>query len=224
MNICTHYGFGDYVVCYGLIKELAKQEDITMFLKAHRSDLHFANVMRLYSSIKNVNFTIDDPKDDYNVLYLGYDYLQKAIKDHPFDTSPELFYRQVGLPLTLMWDNWYFKRDTRREFEVYYGILKLKDNSKFILVHDDPERGFIIDRKYINPDFRVIKLINIPDVSILDILYLVEKATEVHTFSSGLVPFIDQMKIRHDNLNLHRYIRPLPCDQPILTLKWNIID
>lgn len=31
MKICTHYGFGDYVICYGLIRELAKKDDITLY-------------------------------------------------------------------------------------------------------------------------------------------------------------------------------------------------
>jgi hypothetical protein len=71
---------------------------------------------------------------------------------------------------------------------------------------------------------RVIHLVEHEDISILDILYVVEKSKEVHTFTTGLVPFIDQMNIKHNNLNLHKYVRPLPYDQPILKLNWNIYE
>ena len=85
-------------------------------------------------------------------------------------------------------------------------------------------RNFIIDRKYVSPDIKIIHLVELEDVSILDTLYLVEKSKEVHAFSTGLVPFIDQMGIVHNSLNYHKYIRSGLQDQPVLLLDWNIIN
>jgi len=225
LYLCTHYGFGDYVTCYGLVKELAKKHDnVILFARPHRSDLHIDNIKRLYSSIKNVQICLEEPALFNNVLYVGWDSLVKIVKKDSSITCQKAFYDQVGVPLNLMWDNFYFKRDKKREFEVYYGILGLKDNSEFILLHDDPYRDFIIDRKYINPNFRVIHLVELEDVSILDSLYLVEKSKEVHVMNTGLIPFIEQMNIKHSSLNYHKYIRKSTVDQPILKLNWNIIN
>jgi len=223
LYICTHYGFGDYVIIYGLVKELAKSYDnIVLFVKPHRSPLHVDNICRLYNSIPNVYILTDNPLNYKDVLYLGWDKFTEYIKTDSQTSFAKFFYDQAGIALNLLWDNFYFERDMDKEKEIYYK-LGLKDGEEYVFLHDDPVRGFIIERKYL-PDLRVIHLVEYEDISILDILYVVEKSKEVHTFTTGIVPFIDQMNIQHSSLNLHRYIRPLPYDQPILRLNWNIID
>ena len=216
----THYGFGDYVVCYGMIKELSKEYDlVVLFVQPHRSKLHIDNVRRLYSSIENVQISEDDPKLYDDVVYVG------EGPDVKYDApSPKVFYRHMGISLALLWHNFYFERDRKKEKEIYYDVLGLKNNEEYIFLHDDPVRNFIIDRKYISSDIKIIHLVELEDVSILDTLYLVEKSKEVHAYSTGLVPFIDQMGIAHDNLNYHKYIRSGIQDQPILLLDWNIIN
>ena len=216
MNICTHYGFGDYVVCYGLIKELARKDDITLFVRQHQTALDIDNIRRLYSTISNVTVSTDDP-EEYDTTYIGFEYFYDAIKKNPDLPSPVYFYEQMNVPLNLLWDNFYFPRDSKKEEEVYYDMLGLKDNEEYVFVHEDPSRGFNINAKF---DIRTIRPIDNQDVSVLDMLYVVEKSKEVHSFSSGIVPFIDQMNINHNNLNLHSYIRPLAYDQPILKLNW----
>ena len=74
LYICIHYGFGDYVICYGLIKELAKRYDkLMLFAIPHRSPLHVDNICRLYDSIPNVFILTDDPLNYKDVLYIGWD-------------------------------------------------------------------------------------------------------------------------------------------------------
>ena len=216
----THYGFGDYVICYGMIKELAKEQDlVTLFVQPHRSKLHIDNVRRLYSSIKKVQITENPPEFCDGVVYVGEGF-------NPEDNIqfPKFFYQQMKVPLGLMWQNFYFKSDIKKEKEIYYDILGLKDNEEYIFLHDDPVRDFIIDRKHINPNIKIIHLVELEDISILDTLYLVEKSKEVHMYTTGLASFVDQMSIKHNNLNLHLYVRSTPTDQPILLLDWNIIE
>jgi len=216
----THYGFGDYVMCYGMIKELSKEHDlVTLFVRPHRSKLHIDNVRRLYSSIKNVKISENDPALFDDVVYVGE---SPGVK---FDRQcAKVFYTHMEVPLGLMWQNFYFKRDIKKEKEIYYDKLGLKDNEKYTFLHDDPVRNFIIDRKYVNPNMKIIHLVELEDISILDTLYLVEKAKEVHMFNTGLVSFVDQMGTVHDNLNYHKYLRPGLIEQPILLLNWNIIN
>jgi hypothetical protein len=225
LYLCTHYGFGDYVICYGLVRELAKRYDnVILFAIPHRSPLHVENIKRLYSSIENVKILTDDPALYRDVAYLGWEKFAEHIKKDPHTPFPRFFYDQVGVPLNLMWDNFYFERDMRKEKEIYYDKLGLEDGEEYIFLHDDPIRGFVINKAHVCMDVKVIHLVDLLDISILDILYVVEKSREVHVTTTGLVPFIDQMNIQHNSLNLHRYIRPLAYDQPILRLNWNIID
>jgi hypothetical protein len=225
LYLCTHYGFGDYVICYGLIKELSKKyNNIILFARPHRSDLHIDNIKRLYNSIRNVRINTNNPILYKNVMYLGWDKFAEVIKEDTSISFAKYFYDQAGVPLNLLWDNFYFERDLKREKEIYYDRLGLKDNEEYVFLHDDPVRTFIINRKYINQDIRIIHLVELEDISILDTLYLIEKSKEVHMITTGLVAFADQMNIKHDNLNLHKYVRPMQYEQPILRLNWNIIE
>lgn len=222
LYLCPHYGFGDYVICYGLIKELSTRYDnIILFVKQHCSPFQTENIKRLYSSIKNVLVKDDDPTLYENVFYLGYDEWAKSLLTDPSPQFQKFFYAQAGVPLNLMWDNFYFERDLEKEKEIFYGLGL--DKEEYIFLHDDPVRNFTINRKYI-PDIRLFILNEHPDISILDTLYLVQKSKEVHMTNTGLVSFIDQMNIEHDNLNYHRYPRPLAFEHPILKLNWKIID
>ena len=225
MNLCIHYGFGDYVVCYGMIKELAKNhQHINLFVRNHRSTLHIENIIRLFSSIHNVTVTLDKPEWYKDTVYVGYEEFNKALNENPNIQAQEYFYNKVGLPLNLLWDNWYFKRDSKKEKEAYYDKIGLKDGEVYIVLHDDPERSFAIREGHIDRSVRVIHLMDYQDVSILDTLYLIEKCRELHTFNTGLVPFVDQMKIQHDSLNYHKYLKPLFFEQPLFKMKWNIIN
>lgn len=224
LYLCTHYGFGDYVICYGFVKELAKKHDnIILFAKPHRSKLDIDNIKRLYSSIKNVRIATDDPIFHENVMYVGWGKLVEAFNNDSSTQFQKFFYNEVGVPLNLMWDNFYFERDMNKEREIYYDRLGLKDNEEYIFLHDDPIRNFIINRNYIKPNIKIIHLVELEDISILDTLYLIEKSKEVHMTTTGLVSFVDQMNIEHNCLNLHKYVRPHANGQPILRLNWNII-
>jgi hypothetical protein len=225
LYLCTHYGFGDYIICYGLVKELAKKYDnVILFGIPHRSKLHINNIKRLYSSIKNVEITTGDPKLYKNVLYVGWDKFREAVQKDSSVMFQKFYYEQVGVPLNLLWDNFYFERNMDKEKEIYYDRLELKDNEEYIFLHDDPIRNYIINRKYIKPNIKIIHLVELEDISILDTLYLIEKSKEVHMTTTGLVSFVDQMNIKHNNLNLHKYVRSSSYEQPILRLNWNIIE
>jgi len=220
LYLCPHYGFGDYVVCYGLIKELAKSDDIVLLAKPHRSHLQMDNIRRLYSSIKNVQISEDDPKLYKDVLYIGWDRWQEAVNKDPNVQFQEFFYAQAGVPLNLLWNNFYFERDFDKEERIYYKLGLRR--GEYVFLHDDPQRNFIINMDYVLSDLRVVHLNDLPEVSILDSLLIIENAREVHMTNTGLVSFVDQMKIEHSNLNYHRYPRPLPFEQPILKLNWKI--
>ena len=77
----------------------------------------------------------------------------------------EIFYSQAGLPLNLRWTNFDFERhkddeDSLRERHLRNLI------GPYIFLHEDESRGFVIDRRYLEP--------NLP---ISFIVYLVTKIT-----------------------------------------------
>lgn len=241
--VYSYHGFGDHCVVYGIIKEYAKLHDKILYY----TDIVDANYLRtrkrLYSSIKNVQIMDEPYNREKHGLNLGIAHMQywfDAVKpwyDDPNLPVPDwysedwsfdkVWYKQANIDFNLKWDNFYFERDLNKEKELYYDILGLKDDEEFIFLHEDPKRNFLINRKYINPNIKLFEMSKYGDrntFDILDILYTVEKAKEVHTFGTCSLTYIDLMNIKRDKLYYHRYIRPMLFELPTLRLNWNIID
>jgi hypothetical protein len=97
MNICTHYGFGDYVVCFGMIAELTKREPVNLYVINHRAAMHIENIKRLYAPLKNVTILSLMSVKYGRELYR--DLSQLAIGERAyFDNSPygQLFNHHSG--------------------------------------------------------------------------------------------------------------------------------
>jgi hypothetical protein len=219
----THTQFGDHCICYGLVKQLAKDYATVYLFTKPEPEYHVENVRRLYKSIKNVIILIDDPKGYDKVLHIGwgkYFELVSQGKAIPFD---RYFYEQAEVPFEKKWDNFFFKRDMAKEMVAYYKTLGLKQGEKYIFLQEDQTRGYEINRKYIPKNIKIIESANITNVSILDLLTVIERAEEIHVINSSFLNFIDLVGIKHDNLYYHKYTRPKDFEQPALRLNWTIL-
>jgi hypothetical protein len=237
--VYTYKGFGDYCVAFGIIKEYAKIYD-KLFCYTDEVTVNTINTRkRLFSSIKNVEI-MEEPYDDekthrdLGIAHMKYwfDTVLPWYKNPNlpppdwFDESwlfDKAWYRQSCVSFYLKWSNFYFERNLNKEKEIFYDKLALKDNEEFIFLQEDPNRNMFIKREYIDPNIKLIEFSKLLDINVLDILYTVEKSKEVHTYNTGLTTFIDLMNIKHDNLNFHKYIRPMIFEEPVLRLNWNFI-
>ena len=239
-RVYTYDRFGDHCVAFGILREFVKRYGKIECYTDEKSIEAFNTNKRLFTDLKDVELMFDTYSyDKYHANFSIANtniWMQKVdpwIKN-PLLTIPDWFstewlfdrqwYGNAEVPYYLKWDNFFFERDIKKEKEVYYDILKLKDNQQFIFLIEDPIRNFLIDRKYIDDKYRIIEFNTYPEVNILDILYTVERAKEVHVFNTGLLTFIDLMNIKHDNLNYHKYVRPVVFQQPGLRLNWNVIN
>jgi hypothetical protein len=239
-KVYTYPKFGDLCICYGIIKEFAKQyEKVDCYSDV--IDLNTFNTnKRLYTSLKNVELRpelYDKEKINANHCIAHTKYWLDTIQPWFDDRSmlpPKWYnitwmfdrqwYLNAEVSFNLKWDNFFFERDLNKEKEVFYDIIGLKDNEEFIFLHEDPSRDYNIKREYINPNIRLIEFFKLSSVNILDILYTVEKAKEVHTFNTGTLTFIDLMNIKHKKLYYHKYLRPWIFEQPTLRLNWITIE
>jgi hypothetical protein len=240
--VYSYPGFGDFCIAFGIIREYAKwNEKILYYTDSYGIDEErYKTRKRLYKSLKNVEIVPEIYNKENHGLNLGIAHMkswfdivrpwQENERLEPPDWFNEdwyfdkILYKQMYVPFDLKWDNFYFERDLEKEKEVYYDQLGLKDNEEFILMFEDTYRSYTINRNYINPNIKLIDLYNLRHISMLDILYTVEKAKEFHTINTGLLIYIDQMNIQHNKLYYHKYNRSCFWDQPGLRLNWKIID
>jgi hypothetical protein len=134
------------------------------------------------------------------------------------------WYNKCNIDFNKKWDNFYFERDTKKEKELYYDILGLKDNEKYIFLHEDSSRNFTINKTLIRNDLKIVNISNFLDISILDTLYVMEKSEELHLINSAFLTFFDLNQIHHENKFYHKYTRRCAVEQPGLKMNWNIIN
>ncbi len=239
-KVYTYPKFGDHCIAFGIIKEFAKQHDkILMYTDESPQSSRDTN-RRLYSSIKNVEL-IDEPyieekhQKDWGLANTrAWIDAVKPWVENPLLPCPDWYndnwrfdvqwYMNAAVPFHLKWRNFHFERNIKKEQEAYYDILGLKDNEEFIFWHEDKSRSLFLRTKDVPENIRWIHFSDFEYVNILDILYTIERAKEVHTFNTGLLTFIDLMNIRSNKLFYHKYIRPMVFDQPILKLNWIILE
>jgi hypothetical protein len=219
LYIWHHTGLGDHYICGGLVRHFASLYDkIILFYKNPNK----ANVKYLYKDLDNIEFKDAGVHEDHlakgfillnpfaNLLQIGFNYLNNTKLD--FDAA---FYEQAGLPLEYKWSKFHLERDLAKEKHVFYNILGLKTDEKYIFVHDHPK----FETKQIPDNIKIIKPDNM-NVPIHDYLYTIEQAKEVHLMNSSLLCLTDAIQIKHDNLFYHEYIRNINMK---LKLNWNII-
>lgn len=230
LYLCVGMGFGDYVIAFSIIKEFAKRYN-KIYLYAY--DIYYENIKRLFNSIKNVEVIIPQIIDnrfitENGTFILGMENIIRARMKNPDIHLDEAYYNQVNMPLNKKWEDFYFERNIENEKDVYYNKLGLKDNEEYIFIQDDKYRGMVVNDEYVSKNVKIINSFDDHSISLLDYLYTIEHAKEVHVINSGLIHFIDLMQIKHDNLYYHRYIKNHPNrsaenSQFSLKLNWKIV-
>ena len=210
ISVITPTGIGDYIVVSGAIKELAKRhKTINYFI----SPFYQKELQRLYETTPNVILRIENPDErgeiqiPRNTLFFGMYYFNEIEKRYPDIHWDRIYYGQLKMPLRLKWDNFHIKRDLKREKEIYYDIIGLKDNEEYIFIHEDPTRNMYIDKKYIPRNIRWVNPVNFYHLNLnfFDFLYTIERAKEIHVMNSSFLCLIDTIELKHNNLNYYRY-------------------
>lgn len=119
----------------------------------------------------------------------------------------EIFYFQGKLPLEVRWAGFKFNPSLEKEqilLEKYKNALK----GPYVFLHEDPSRGFVIDRSRIHKEFIVIEPDPTLGFTIFDYRNLINNASEVHCIESSFSIFIDQLAKSNQKLFAHRYSRP----------------
>jgi hypothetical protein len=185
-----HLGLGDYLIISGGIKYLKALGEIGPAF-CICMDRYLFSVKQLYSDVDNFGVI---SVNDYaaadivvkhwkgNVIKIGFDKMQDF--EH-FDID---FYRMLNVPFNERWDSFTIKRNYEAEKKL---IEKLNLPEKFVFVHDDASRGFVISDQYMKMNLPVIR----PFItnSIFDWIGVLERATEIHCICSSFKHLVDSV-------------------------------
>lgn len=224
-----HLGLGDHFTCNGMTREIYKEAKImVMPVKEHNLKV----VRRMFSDLSNLHLIpvvgsldygdtqhIGDvfalmnfySKRGYEIKAVGE--FNKATFKRDSRKYDEIFYDQVNIPFEKRWSSFYYERNNDLEQTLFKECFKL-DGQDYIFLHDDPERGRVIDRQLLPKDVKIIT----PhqkfwDADILDYRFVLENALEIHCVNSSFADLMDSFDLSNvSRLCIHEYAR---TDDPV---------
>ena len=167
---------------------------------------NFDSVSFMYSDLKNFEIVkVKNDKEvnkylkkqnDFNLQKIGFEL--RDLKNKYFDQD---FYNIVGIDFEKRWEDFKVFRDYKRERNLF-NHLEIKP-LEYVFLHDDSERKFIINEKYItNKKIKIIK----PFITktIFDWCTVLENAKEIHCIDSSFRLLADSLKLNTDQLFFHQ--------------------
>lgn len=198
--IYHNLGLGDSIICNGLVRHFAKDRNVFVFCKTHNAP----SVRFMFSDDPRiVCVDVEDDAATDRVKILGNcDVMRLTGSGHGFDRQ---MYEQAGVPFEQRWDGFYAEWPRP-------NLIK-PPAPPYMLVHDDPERGFVIPPS-------VAPLADYPPVShaihanrrspnIFDWLAVLECAAVIHCIPSSFSVLVDSIGTHPEQkLFLHTSARP----------------
>jgi hypothetical protein len=203
-----HLGLGDAIIRNGLVRWLARENpDKTLMLPCWMG-VNEASVRHMFSDLKNVQVNAPPLYGLEELLIIGMG--GSAHKDgnliynprwgevQPFDRA---FYEFAGVPFDAKWNLFHVPEDGRG---TGCGGVPV------ILFHEDPERGFLIDRSRLTEGVRcpVIPVhIDRRPPRITDWKRMIREAAEIHCIDSAVMHLAELLPTT-GKLFYHKYARP----------------
>lgn len=233
-NICIfhHLGLGDTIECNGMIRHYAEIfSNVDIFSFYH----NYENISRLFRDNLKIKIHKINQENEYhevnsflskydgNIIIPGHNAYFNNI-NYFYDkkmSCGEAFYYIANIPYQYRNSKFFLERDIIKEENLLKTLNPHKE--RFIFVHDDPTRGFVISEKKYRSDLKIIK--NRPDFNIFDLIYTLENAEEIHCMPSSILCLIDCLTetAKFKKLFLHN-IRNVYFGPNSLINNWQIIQ
>lgn len=238
-----HLGLGDHIICNSIIRCLYK---ISPYVCVVVKVKNLENVKRMYSDLDYLKFIpiVNDYEMSLNkALYPGDNskrmkfeknkYTIIDVGNHCYNYekfSPcfvQEFYKHVKLPLSIMKSKFHVPINEYNEQTIFNNYGRQKNS--YIVIHDNPERNYVIQREHIlNNSLPIIDLSS-PEMkkySLFDMRLLLENALEIHVIDSSFLWFINNADIGINKRYFHNYVKKkigyIMTD--IMSCDWKIIE
>jgi hypothetical protein len=227
--ILTHLGLGDAIIINAIVREKAKVHDLVCLpVKYH----NVPSVVYMLRDLDNVTIRPVEHDEDmlyfaqnvwkWNTLWLG----QFGPMFDPTNWDVSMF-RQAQVEFSDRWGKWECPRDEKAEHRIFdqYGELRRDDKDRWVIfLHEDPSRGFKINRgRWGKLPEAIFDLSEMPGgikgvrtiapISLSNVLFhwrkVIEACDEIHCIPSSFAAFIDSIPLpKNPKLFLHAYARP----------------
>jgi hypothetical protein len=208
-------GFGDSVICNGLVREFVKTRDV--ILGIHRVNMF--NTPYMFRDLTNIQYVIAHENNsepelaeiarnaNCEAICLGYMKEPHLCFYLPYRKNwVREFYEDAKLDPNLMFDNFYVLRDEEREEKFYQKVIEYLGTTEYVVVQDCSKRGKI-DRKKIPENCKVFCISKgfekIDSDCIFDYRLVIERSQAYHGYDSGFSWVVEMCKYNVPKKYLH---------------------
>jgi len=216
--ITHHLGLGDHIICNAIYRHYSdKAIAVVLPVKEHNtqsvqdmlSDKENISILSLNSNPEREMVAISSTYANmgYEIVRLG-NYGTNFLIDRSIRYDHN-FYNQAGVDFDERWNSFYVPSNKLREESVYKSLC---DKQEYVFLHEDRERGFVIDRSYIDKKYKIVSPVSNSlnaekNFRFCDYRKVIEKASEVHCIESSFCALIESLNIGKKRY-AHRYCRP----------------
>jgi hypothetical protein len=241
--VTFNQGWTDIILCIGLIFYYCNTYDqILLLIREDSKELinfifrYYPKVKPLYykqSDLDNIDFRLQIFKQyesEYDLLLHGsYGYNKGYYQDLKFVNkkgTTEHFYQDYGIDKDLSYKYFNIDRNYKLEDKIYEEFIQ-DIKLDYIVVFNDVNRNFEINDKYL-PNLPRYNLNQCSKIC-FDVIKILERAKEIHIFSSFWALIIYNLQKRYDlfnqnNIYFHNYVRPNYYLELYTNNSWNFID
>lgn len=212
--ILGHQGLGDHILCSGLYNNKACSVNrVYIFVKSN----YAKTVRRLIADERKVTILRIPRKrfwiylkawkkilkvfrqDTLLLGFFGENYLDGEVR---FDQS---FYLQANVDFSHRWSSFTARGSAGVDLKHILGIR----DEEYIFLHEDRSRGYIIDRKKLPKNIRIIEpLPPSKRWDFFDYIEVIRDATQIHVIESSFAALVESLGNNHVPKFAHRYARP----------------
>lgn len=218
--ILPHPGLGDLMISNGIIRHYSEKYRVIIGIRPD----NMTNARFMFRDIHDLGiFTAVNDEQLRHIattklshiprLGLGYFNAPDCWGPFPHGQFARVFYTDAGLDYECMYSKFFVLRDFQREQSLYDAVMKHLGTDKYIVIHDDPNRGIHIDDGLVECPNGVVKFyigknrFPVQSETIFDYRMILEKCVAFHGFNSNIPFLIDLWKIPVEKKFLHSYAR-----------------
>lgn len=202
--IYHHLGIGDIIDCNGMVRSFANMglfEKVNVFIKSQ----HIEMIEYMYrdnpricvvpisaghldpNEAKNVvDFVKEDPTRA--LMIIGHQFYDESLEKLKNINCWEQFYMLAKLQLSVRWDNFYLQEDKELQKKLYDKLNP--SDEPYIFIHDDPSRGYEVDKTKVNSDNLKIITNDISE-NMFHFVDIIKKAREIHCMESSFKSLVE---------------------------------
>ncbi len=212
--ITPHQGLGDHLLCNGIYRHISARTNRVFITVKRNYHNELSNMLSDLSNISLIKMPNYKSWKTTRILQLfakiigvkvvglgsyGSGFFPQGVR---FDNN---FYNQAGVDFNNRWDAFGVPRNPERESQLFKLLGCQK--GKYIFLHEDSSRNFVINREYLPDDIDIISpLPNKENYFLVDYRLVIEQAFQVHVIESSFAAFIESIPTDMP-LFAHRYAR-----------------